>query len=84
MASYSVAEARNQIAELIDRAQAGETVTITRRGKPVADLVPRVETLGTPVDLEWIRKNRVEPEPPFEPEPDGVHWVQRLRERNEL
>jgi prevent-host-death family protein len=34
--SYSVAEARDQLASLIRRAEEGETVTVTRRGKPVA------------------------------------------------
>jgi prevent-host-death family protein len=34
--SYSVAEARDQLASLIRRAEEGETVTVTRRGRPVA------------------------------------------------
>lgn len=34
--SYSVAEARDRLASLIRRAEEGETVTVTRRGKPVA------------------------------------------------
>jgi prevent-host-death family protein len=34
--SYSVAEARDQLAALIRRAEEGETLTVTRRGKPVA------------------------------------------------
>ncbi len=33
-------EAKTKLAELLDRVEAGETVTITRRGKPVAKLVP--------------------------------------------
>jgi len=35
-------EAKTKLAELLDRVEAGETVTITRRGKPVAKLVPAV------------------------------------------
>jgi prevent-host-death family protein len=33
-------EAKNKLSELLDRAERGEEVTITRRGKPVAKLVP--------------------------------------------
>ncbi|MGH8690652.1 MAG: type II toxin-antitoxin system Phd/YefM family antitoxin [Burkholderiales bacterium] len=33
-------EAKTKLAELLDRVEAGETVTITRRGKAVARLVP--------------------------------------------
>ena len=36
--TYSVAEAKNQLPKLIDRALAGEEVVITRRGKPVVEL----------------------------------------------
>ena len=35
-------EAKTKLAELLDKVEAGETVTITRRGKPVAKLVPAV------------------------------------------
>jgi len=33
-------EAKTKLAELLDRVESGETVTITRHGKPVAKLVP--------------------------------------------
>jgi prevent-host-death family protein len=33
-------ELRNDTAGLLRRVEEGETITITRRGKPVADLVP--------------------------------------------
>ncbi len=33
-------EAKTRLAELLAAAEAGETITITRRGKPVARLVP--------------------------------------------
>lgn len=33
-------EAKTKLAELLDKVEAGETVTITRRGKAVARLVP--------------------------------------------
>ena len=40
MSTYSVAEAKNTLPQLIDRALAGEEVVITRRGKPVVELRP--------------------------------------------
>lgn len=33
-------EAKTKLAELLDKVESGETVTITRRGKAVAKLVP--------------------------------------------
>lgn len=38
MSSYSIATAQEQLSRLIDAAQGGESVTITRDGKPVAEL----------------------------------------------
>ncbi len=40
MNSFSVAKAKAHLSKLIERAAAGEAVQITRRGKPVAQLVP--------------------------------------------
>jgi len=36
--TVSVAEARARFSELLDKVVAGETVVITRRGEPIADL----------------------------------------------
>ena len=36
--AYSVADAKNRLPSLIDKALAGEEVIITRRGKPVVEL----------------------------------------------
>ena len=40
MSSYSIAEARNALPSLINKAHDGEVVVITRHGKPVAELRP--------------------------------------------
>ena len=40
MKSFNLAEAKAHLSELVDRAEAGETVEIMRRGKPAAKLVP--------------------------------------------
>jgi prevent-host-death family protein len=39
MIQVPLAQAKNQLSELISRVEAGETVAVTRRGKPVARLV---------------------------------------------
>ncbi len=56
MASYSVAEAKNRLPALIDKALEGEAVVITRHGKPVAELRPsrRREAPGSRAMLEWM------------------------------
>jgi len=40
MGSHSVAEAKNRLPELIDRALKGEGVVINRHGRPVVELKP--------------------------------------------
>ncbi|HEX3919316.1 MAG TPA: type II toxin-antitoxin system prevent-host-death family antitoxin [Caulobacteraceae bacterium] len=59
MTDYTVAEARNHLPQLLDRALAGEDVTITRRGKVIAQIIPRAEPRAMTVDLEWLDKVRV-------------------------
>jgi antitoxin (DNA-binding transcriptional repressor) of toxin-antitoxin stability system len=61
MSTYSVAEAKNQLSELIDRALSGEDVTITRHGHPVVVLkaVPEPPRAVSPVDLDWLAARRV-------------------------
>jgi prevent-host-death family protein len=49
-------EAKTHLSELLAAVEAGETVTITRRGKPVAQLVP-VRRSG-PDRLEALRRLR--------------------------
>lgn len=60
MARYSVAEAKNNLPKLIDKAVAGEEVTITRRGEPVVKLIPE-KPAGAPLDLDWLDKHRLTP-----------------------
>ena len=43
MDTVSLAHAKAHLSALIDRVEAGETVTITRRGKEVARLSPPVQ-----------------------------------------
>ena len=39
MTNIPLAQAKNQLSKLIDRVERGETIAVTRRGKPVAQLV---------------------------------------------
>jgi prevent-host-death family protein len=55
MDSYSLAEAKAHLSELIDRAESGETVEITRRGKRAARLIPAEKTLKK-VDVDALRR----------------------------
>jgi len=40
MASYGVAEAKNNFTHLLDRVQEGESITITKHGRKVAQITP--------------------------------------------
>lgn len=40
MGSYSVAEAKTRLSEILKRVEAGQEVTITRRGQAIAAIVP--------------------------------------------
>jgi prevent-host-death family protein len=56
MSTYSVAEAKNRLPTLIDKALEGERVVITRHGKPVAELrpTPRPSAKPSRATLEWL------------------------------
>ncbi len=43
MRELGVLEAKNRLSELLDAVERGENIVITRRGRPVAKLVPAVE-----------------------------------------
>lgn len=54
MDSINLADAKARLSELVDRAEAGETVTITRRGKPVAVLSAIVQPRKR-IDVDALR-----------------------------
>jgi prevent-host-death family protein len=59
MTTYSVADAKNQLPKLIDRALEGEEVIITRRGKPVVELRPAAPRPKPPIGShEWLDERR--------------------------
>ena len=61
MSTHSVAEAKNQLSDLINRVLKGEDVVITRHGQPVVELKPIAKQPRpvTHADLEWLRSRRV-------------------------
>lgn len=56
-------EAKTKLAELLDKVEAGESITITRRGKPVAKLIPAAADEAVRARkralIEEIRRKRV-------------------------
>jgi prevent-host-death family protein len=60
MSTYSVAEAKNRLPALIDKAIEGEEVVITRHGKPVAELRPAAPPPAnhSTALYEWLRTRR--------------------------
>jgi prevent-host-death family protein len=88
MARYSVAEARNNLPKLIDKALAGEEVTITRRGVPVVRIAPErpsgvaehpIDPPASAYDLEWLDRHRVTPKCQ-DPEWDSDKLIRRMRD----
>jgi len=79
MSTYSIAEAKDQLSQLIDEVLAGKDVTITRHGKPVVEMRPAA-AVGKPVtsaDIEWLRNVR-ESRPVFEG--DSVAEIRAMRD----
>ncbi len=49
----SVAEAKAHLSELLKAVESGESIAITRRGRPVATLTPVHRAAGR-IDLAWV------------------------------
>jgi prevent-host-death family protein len=62
MTSVSIKEAKNKLTELARRVEAGETVVVTRNGKPVLDLVPHKPKSGLNLEAiaEYKRKHGID------------------------
>lgn len=79
MATYSVAEARNNLSRLIERAKRGETVEITRHGKVAARLMGPDEK---PKE-EWreaLRRVLLNPVEPLQGPIDAVALIREMRD----
>ena len=59
MKAYSISEAKARLSAIVEQVNHGESVTLTRRGKPVARIVPLIEPAPKPrLDLEQLRAFR--------------------------
>ncbi len=76
MDNVSLAEAKARLSELVARAAGGETVQITRRGKPVAQITA-IERPRKPIDVEALRT--LTRSMPMQPESAG-EFVRRMRD----
>lgn len=84
MTDYSVAEAKAKLSELIDRAEKGEAVTITRHGRPVVEMKPVAAATPkriTQADLEWLAERR-KGRKLLKRSPGAVALVRRMREES--
>lgn len=78
MIRISLADAKARLSEIVDRVEAGETIEITRRGKPVAKIGPTDKKRELkPVDVAALRK--VRETMPFQHE-SGADIIRRMRD----
>ena len=63
MAEVTVRQLRNQGAEVLDRVLAGEHLTVTRDGRPIAELrpLPRARLRADQLLNRWSRLPAVDP-----------------------
>ena len=54
MKSVGAFQAKTQLSELLDQVEKGETVTITRHGRPVAVLAPVESTKPKKTGEQWV------------------------------
>jgi prevent-host-death family protein len=80
MTTVSVAEAKDRLAALLSAAEAGETITITRHGKPVAELrPPSARKTFDPKSIDWIRQQTAHlPKSPI----SGAEIVRAMRDED--
>jgi prevent-host-death family protein len=78
VASVSIAEAKTHLSELVDRVNAGEPVQITRRGKPVAELVALP---GPRKKIDIAALQALTDSMPFQEESAG-DFVRRMRDED--
>lgn len=76
MSVVTVAEAKAHLSELVERAAKGETVCVTRRGKPVAKIAPIAEPIKR-VDVSMLRE--ITAGMAVEAEPEGK-FMRRIRD----
>jgi prevent-host-death family protein len=78
MKQVTLADANTHLGELVERAISGETVWITRRGKPVACLTG-VDRVRAPIDLARLRA--LTDAMPYQSEPAAT-WLRTARDES--
>jgi prevent-host-death family protein len=78
MSNINLADAKAHLSEVIDRAVAGESLYITRRGKPVAHITA-AENPRKRIDLSALRK--LTGTMPAQPESAG-DFIRRMRDED--
>jgi prevent-host-death family protein len=78
MGNVSIAEAKAHLSELVERAAAGESVCITRRGKPVAQLTA-IGSPRKPIDLKLLQALTDGSQPQTESAGD---FIRRMRDED--
>ena len=76
MLDVSLADAKSRLSELVERAAKGESVRITRRGKPVAV----INGLGPqPKFIDVSELKALTDSMPLQSEPSGT-WLRKIRD----
>lgn len=65
MTTISIKEAKNRLTELARLIEQGETVTVTRHGRPIFDLVPHRKKGGIDLEAGWAYLRSAGIEDPF-------------------
>lgn len=67
MKTVSIRDAKNRLTELARTVEKGETVVVTRNGRPIFDLVPHQPRKGLRLEAieEFKRKHRIKTIVPF-------------------
>ncbi len=74
MRTVGAYEAKSHLSELLDEVAAGETITITKRGEPVAILSPVRKKTFVELEaelLEWRKNNILGPDMTIK---EAVNW----------
>lgn len=85
MNRHSVVDAKNNLSELIARAEGGEEVVITRHGLPVVELRPLRSHVArgrrmTQADLDWLDSVRIKLPPGA---PSSVELIRQMRDEGD-
>jgi prevent-host-death family protein len=74
--TYTVAEAKNRLPELIKQAEAGGRVTITKRGIPVVEIVRKAEDSSPMRVFGVLGKKKIVIDPDWaRPQEDLDAWL---------